>query len=197
MNLNSGSLKNRDMQWAEQIRDDNEIAFSNLFDTYYRPLCEYAYRYVKHAETMEDIVQEVFVRIWEKRKQWEPKVSVRAYLYRSVYNEVINDFRKKRFALPFAELRELDNAVATNSTSSDVQDREIARAIKRAIEMLPARRKEILVLRLVQDLSYKEISVILDISVNTVDTQIRRALKLLRTHLKEFVSDNEPLRAHG
>ena len=197
MNLNTGSLKSRDMQWAEQIRNDNEIAFSNLFDAYYTPLCEYAYRYVKHAETMEDIVQEVFVRIWEKRKQWEPKVSVRAYLYRSVYNEVVTDFRKKRFELPFAELRELDNAVATNSTSSDVQDREIARAIKLAIEMLPARRKEILVLRLVQGLSYKEISVILDISVNTIDTQIRRALKLLRTQLKEFACDNEPLRAHG
>lgn len=181
--------------WAEQIRDDSKLAFSQLFDAYYEPLCDYAYRYVKHSEAMEDIVQEVFVRIWEKRKHWEPKISVRAYLYRSVYNEVVTDFRKKRFETPYDNMHDLEQAQSSVSPLDELHDRETARAIDRAIEMLPERRKEILVLRLLQGLSYKEISAILDISVNTVDTQIRRALKLLRIQLKDFALDSDPVRA--
>jgi len=193
--LNTNSLKSRDLLWAEQIRDDNKLAFSHLFDAYYEPLCDYAYRYVKHSEIMEDIVQEVFVRIWEKRKHWKPMVSVRAYLYRSVYNEIVTDFRKRRFETHYEDFHDLEQAKSCVSPLDELHDRETARAIGRAIEMLPDRRKEILVLRLLQGLSYKEISAILDISVNTVDTQIRRALKLLRIQLKDFALDPDSVRA--
>ncbi len=185
----------RDMNWAEQIRNDDKAAFSNLFVAYYTPLCEYAFRYVSRVEVMEDIVQEVFVRIWEQRKCWEPRVAVRAYLYRSVYHQVINDYRKKRFETSFKEDSESLIPEKGESPLDRLHNRETSRAIYEAIELLPARRKEILVLRLLHGLSYKEIGAILDISVNTVDTQIRRALKMLRVKLKHYSYNMKTRRA--
>jgi RNA polymerase sigma-70 factor, ECF subfamily len=184
--MNAQWINNRDMIWAEQIRNGSRNAFSNLFETYYTPLCEYAYRYVKHEENMEDIVQEVFVRLWEKRNKWEPKVAVRAYLYRSVYNQVINDYRKKRFEISNYE-DGLDNIADDRISPLDkLQYKELNQVFLDTLKLLPDRRREILELRLLHGLSYKEISLVLQISVNTVDTQIRRALKLLRDNLKQF-----------
>ena len=174
------------MNWAEQIRKDNRLAFSNLFETYYEPLCEYAYSYVKHEERMEDIVQEVFVRLWEKRKQWEPKVAVRAYLYRSVYHQVINDYRKRRYESTQYEGSMDEYAVDRISPLDSLNYKELYGAFQETLKLLPERRREILELRLLHGLSYKEISLVLNISVNTVDTQIRRALKLLRKKLRQF-----------
>jgi RNA polymerase sigma-70 factor, ECF subfamily len=180
-------INHRDMNWAEQIRKDNRLAFSNLFETYYKPLCEYAFRFLKHEERIEDIVQEVFVLLWEKRKRWEPKVAVRAYLYRSVYHQVINDYRKKRFETTLHEDRMHQIADDRISPLESLHYKEFEEVFQETIKLLPERRREILVLRLLHGLSYKEISLVLDISVNTVDTQIRRALKLLRGNLKHFV----------
>ena len=179
-------INQRDMNWAEQIRKDNRLAFSNLFETYYEPLCEYAYSYVKHEERMEDIVQEVFVRLWEKRKQWEPKVAVRAYLYRSVYHQVINDYRKRRYESTQYEGSMDEYAVDRISPLDSLNYKELYGAFQETLKLLPERRREILELRLLHGLSYKEISLVLNISVNTVDTQIRRALKLLRKKLRQF-----------
>ncbi|MDG5767713.1 RNA polymerase sigma-70 factor [Balneolales bacterium ANBcel1] len=183
------------MNWAEQIRNDNKAAFSDLFETYYTPLCEYAYSYVKQEEVMEDVVQEVFVRIWENRYRWEPRVAVRAYLYRSVYHQVINDYRKKRFETPLKEDSEANIPDRIPSPMEQLHGQDASNSIQQAISALPERRREILVLRLLHGLSYKEISATLGISVNTVDTQIRRALKTLRARLKHFVCHMEAMRA--
>ena len=179
-------INHNDMNWAEQIRKDNRLAFSNLFETYYEPLCEYAYSYVKHEERMEDIVQEVFVRLWEKRKRWEPKVAVRAYLYRSVYQQVINNYQKKRFEVTTHEDSMDQIADDRVSPLENLHYKEHDEVFQQTIKLLPERRREILELKLVHGLSYKEISMVLNISVNTVDTQIRQALKFLRKNLNHF-----------
>ncbi len=188
--MNCKSKKERDLDWVEKIRNDDKVAFSSLFETYYLPLCEFAYRYVKQKEVMEDVVQEVFVRIWEKRKKWQPNVSVSAYLYRSVYNQLINDYRKKRFEIVLTEDKQANIQDPVLSPMDQMHYREASKAIKVAIAMLPERRKEIVVLKLIYGFSYKEISTTLGISVNTVDTQVRRARKLLRNQLKHYAVNN-------
>jgi RNA polymerase sigma-70 factor (family 1) len=174
----------KDMLLAQEIKRGNKTAFTDLFDAYYKPLCDYAYRFCDgDTEAVEDLVQEIFVRIWERRDSWNPQIAVRAYLYRSVHNQAISNIRKKRFETPMTD--GLVNSTMTNDLSpiARIHNTEIDDAIKTAISMLPERRREILVLRLLHDMSYKDISRILGISVNTVDTQLRRALKLLREQL--------------
>lgn len=185
--MSSQNVNTDEMHLAEQIQKGDKSAFSHLFDLYYQPLCEYAFRYCNgDAEVMEDIVQEVFVRIWEKRDSWNPKVAVRAYLYRSVHNQAITNIRKKRYETPMKETIESMVVSEEQSPLDILENEEIDVSIKQAIALLPERRREILTLRIIHGLSYKEIAAVLDISVNTVDTQLRRALKLLREKLTIF-----------
>ena len=179
----------RDMIWAEQIRNDNCEAFTNLFEEYYQPLCEYTYRFLHDEELIKDIVQNMFLRIWVNRKKWNPRVEVKSYLYRSVYYQFINDSKKKRI---YSDYNDVPEKYLTDNDESQLEKiyaLEISASIKSAINKLPPRRKQILVLRFMHELSYKDISLILDISINTIDTQIRRALKLLRRDLKQLALD--------
>ena len=185
-------LGNDEMVWAEEIRRGNPVAYGHLFDNYYRPLCDYAFRFCNgNQEMVEDIVQEVFVKIWERRTTWEPKITVKAYLYRSVHNQAISNLRKNRYESPLKDSVENTVKSAELTPFELIQNKQLDNGISRAIAKLPERRREILVLRMLHDMSYKEIADTLEISVNTVDTQLRRALKSLREDLKIYQSGLE------
>lgn len=172
---------------AQKIKSGNRAAFSDLFNSYYKPLCEYAIRFCDgNTEAVEDLVQDVFVRIWERRETWNPQVAVRAYLYRSVHNQAISNIRKKKHETPMVDSVEFTAVAPDLSPFELINNNELDLAIKSAIKILPERRREILILRLLHDMSYKEIAEVLGISVNTVDTQLRRALNLLRDQLRHL-----------
>lgn len=176
-----------EMQWAAEIQRGNKSAFKKLFNAYYDPLCQYAFRFCNgDIEVVEDVVQEVFVRIWEKRESWSPQIAVKAYLYRSVHNQAISNIRKRRYESPMEASVESTVLSADHSPLDLIHQKEVNVSLQRAINKLPERRREILVLRILHEMSYKEIAEMLDISVNTVDTQLRRALKLLREELSVY-----------
>lgn len=180
-------LGNDEMIWAEEIQAGNTHAFSMLFDTYYIPLCQYAYRFCNgNTELAEDIVQEVFVRVWDRRSKWMPKITVKAYLYRSVHNQAISHLRKARHETPMSDAVEQTTAGTSLTPIQELHNDQLDQRIQQAIQNLPERRREILTLRMIHELSYKEIGEMLQISVNTVDTQLRRALKSLREDLHLF-----------
>jgi len=177
----------RDLAWVLQIRKGNETAFSRLYETYYEALCLFANRYISQKEIVHDIVQEVFTRLWEHRMRWSPSVSVKPYLYRSVYHQIISDYRKKRFETRLTESHEALLCCDSDSTTDERLRREMERAFLEAMDLLPCRRRQIIEMRLMQGLSYIEISNQLGISRNTVDTQIRRAKKHMRKNLRKFI----------
>jgi RNA polymerase sigma-70 factor (family 1) len=180
-------LGNDEMRWAEEIQAGNARAFSLLFDTYYIPLCQYAYRFSNgNTEATEDIVQEVFTRIWERRTTWIPKITVKAYLYRSVHNQAISNLRKAKHETPMNDMVEQTTPGTHLTPIEEMHNDQLDQRIQQAIGNLPERRREILTLRMIHELSYKEIGEMLGISVNTVDTQLRRALKSLREDLHLF-----------
>ena len=175
---------------AEQIRKGDKQAFTELFEAYYVSLCEYAFRMLRDdEEEMEDIVQDLFSWIWKNRERFEPGISVRAYLYRSVYNRVISRIRKKRFESHLDQNCQDHIKADQNNQIEEMQNRELGRAIAEAIQLLPEKRREIIILYLQYELTYKEIASILNISVNTVDIQLRRARKLLCQKLKVYSLD--------
>ncbi|MEX0686946.1 MAG: RNA polymerase sigma-70 factor [Balneolales bacterium] len=179
----------RDLKWVEQIRDGNKSAFTNLFSTYHVPLERYAFRLINKHDQIEDIVQDIFFWIWDHREKWEPRVSVKAYLYRAVHNKILTSLKKKRFECNLeASLFDPQQL----SQIDEIHSKEINRAIIDAINLLPERRRRILVLSLFHELTYNEIADTLSITVNTVDTQKRRALKLLRTRLKPYITSYMP-----
>ena len=159
---------------------DSYYLFQQVFETWYNTLCNYAYSYVRDRDTCEDIVQEVFVRIWEDRPQLIGTEGLRYYLFTAVRNNCISYLRqanKHRHADP-------DEArpVYIQNRREQAEYRAI---VRQAIDSLPPRCREVFLLSRFSNMTYKEIAGTLDISEKTVENQMTKALKLMRTFLKD------------
>lgn len=169
-----------------------------LFHAHYAPLCEYVWQYVASRELAEEVVQSLFVRLWELQARGSsPSLSV-AYLYTAARNRAIGHLRRERVARRFAdEAAAAYEATPPAETVADVvHARDLARAAERAVMALPDRCRLIFLMSRQQGLSYGEIAQALSISVTTVETQISRALKSLRAQLAPYLGVAIVL-AHG
>lgn len=166
-----------------QIRNEQE--FEALFREMYVPLCRKAYKVLKDKETSEDLVQEVFVKIWEKRNELHIATAIQPYLYRAVMNAAFNEIRKSH---PFIELEAGKHEAAEQSDSSDMLIyKDTAQKIDSAIDELPPACRTIFILSREDGLSYKEIAESLSISVKTVENQMGKALKILREKISTYL----------
>ena len=170
----------------EQIREGNAMAFKTLFDKYYVPLSAFASEYVRSYDAGREVVQEVFVKIWSNKEEWNPKGSIKPYLYKSVYNQALNfkkkeDTRKKYESAASADYEYVDE----DAIESKIRIKELRIAIRDAVRLLPPKRHMVFVLHRQHGLSIKEIALIMGITPKTVENQMTEALKFLRTKLKE------------
>ena len=160
-------------------------AFRQLFDLYADRLHAAVYNYTKSRFVAEELVQEVFIRLWNHRAHLKEVEAPTAYLYRVVFNS-INTYLKRTAN----ERRILDRAQAwissdQNEPLQQLEANEMGRIITAAVERLPARKKIIYYLSREQGLSYQEIAEQLHISPNTVKNHLVEAMKLLRGYLKD------------
>ncbi len=167
----------------------DEETFSGLFRKYYEPLYFFAGRFVKDPSTAESLVQDVFVILWENKEKISIKTSVKAYLYTAVKNSCINFIKRENF---FSSVENNDEYHDTNYKSPDskLEEKEITTAIHTAINKLPEKCRQIFMMCKYDDLSYAEIAELQNISINTVKTQLKRAVKSLTknlAHLRSFL----------
>ena len=178
-NSNSGHL---DIEFAERVRSGDTDAFSFLFKKYYESLYQFAGRYVRDPQTAENIVQDVFVKIWSNRERLNIQSNVKSYLYRAVTNHALNLLKRERRMTGTKE--EFDyRDISIKTPEEELIDREMVAAVHRAIDKLPTQSRRIYLMHRYDDLKYSEIAEILGISINTVKTQMRRALKALHKKL--------------
>lgn len=147
------------------------------FRYYYRPLTLFALHYVKDTDVAQDIVQECFANLWEKQTSETPAANIKSYLYTMVRNKCVDELRQSDH-LPIAlEPSDLDAYIS----EEECERRSIIEArLWTAIDKLPERCREIFLLSKRDGLKYQEIATKLDISVNTVENHVRKALKQLR-----------------
>lgn len=175
-----------DQELLDQLRANREEAIEAIFRRYYTKVCQAVIRVIKHPETTEDIAQEVFYELWKKREQLEISTSLGAYLRRAAVNRSLNYLRDQR--MQFEEVEEPMLEERQTATASDqLELSELEALIREKIEALPDRCRIIFRLSRFEELSYKEIAHQLDISEKTVEHQISKALKYLRTQLAPFV----------
>ena len=165
-----------------EIRNGNEEAYQSVYYHYYESLCNYAMSFIRNREKAEDIVQEVFLKLWIKRASLKTGGSLKPYLYKMTYNEFVNTFRKDN---RYQEELDIFKVVALSSV---IQESEEAwqyslKRMKDAIDNLPPRCKEIFLMHKRDGLKQKEIAESLCISVKTVENQVAKALKSLREKL--------------
>src|SRR5262245_51008621 len=173
--------------WVRRMREGDVAAFEAAFRAWYGELCSFVRPQMGSAHAAEEIVQEVFLRVWRARASLDPEQSLRAYLYRAARNTALNQLKRRRL-----ETRWLIEAAAAPAplavdADQETQVNELQTALQNALESLPERCRLVFTMSRHQGLTYAEIATALGISVKTVETQIGRALKLLRSRLLAFL----------
>ncbi len=177
-------LNTEEQKLIEKIISGNEVAFDELFRKYYRKLVYFSMNVVKNRDSAEEVVQDLFVNFWEKKDKLQLKVSLKAYLYRAVYNNSVQFYKKQqRFVHNDSELpEELPDNYIDLLEQSEIEER-----IYQTIEQLPEKCKEIFKLKRFEELKNREIAEQLQISIKTVETQMTRALKFLTKNLEDLI----------
>lgn len=167
----------------KRLNKGDEGALDELFEAYYGYLFHIAYVIVRQTDTAKDCVQDVFVRIWQKREAIEINTTLKGYLQRAVVNECIGVLRKnKAFAQPDAQVVDM-----SPSALEHLESESLERLLALAIERLPEQCRLIFRMSRIEELTYREIAENLDISPKTVENQIGKALKSLRADLAPWL----------
>jgi RNA polymerase sigma-70 factor (ECF subfamily) len=150
------------------------------------------YDFIKRSlpleEDSENIVQEVFVKLWENRAELDPQQSFNGYIYTIARNEIYGHLRKQLTRKKYQEELLQQLTEATDNTNRQIEYQELQTILAKLIEEMPEKRREVFMESRLGGLSYREISEKLHISENTVDTQIRKALGFLRKRLRNYYS---------
>lgn len=165
-------------------------AFEVLFKTYYPPLVAFAYKYVSDLEIAREIVQDFFTRFYEKRNTIVIDTSLKSYLYRSVTNCCINHIKQKNIQDKHLKILEHER-VNVDNLENEIYTVELQHKIFRTIEKMPAKCKKIFMMNRFEGLKNEEIALKLQLSKRTIETQISKAIKILRHELKDYLSGKE------
>lgn len=179
--------KNDDKPLLEGLRQGDETAFDALFKAYYPPLCRYACSLADgDMDEAEDIVQQVFVRLWEQRGTLDIAWSLRAYLYKTVHNRCLNRIRdaKTREQYKIHNAQQMEQQEAHTHTPEP----ELVERLQRALASLPEQCRRIFELSRFEELKYREIADQLGISIKTVETQMGKALRLMRVQMADYLT---------
>jgi len=178
-------LTGSDNQIFEAIKRDDNGAYEKVFREYYRPMTAYAFRFLGNQSDSESIVQDVFLRLWQKRKELMITSSLQNYLFKSVKNHCINYIEHEKIKTGYQNLV-IRNEADRSEYSEFFLEFGLMTKIEAAISSLPEKRQEIFRLAREEGLKYREIADRLNISVKTVETQMTLALKQLRESLKQY-----------
>ncbi len=163
-------------------------AFRGLFDAHYEELCRFVYRYVGSVEDAREIVQEVFLRLWQQRDELDAARHRRAYLYAIARNLALDVLRHRRVVRRYTPA---PDPPATTPTAPDpgqgLLAEEALEVIQRAVDALPPRQRTIVLLRWREQRSYEEIAAALGISPKTVTNHVTRAFNQLRKQLADWL----------
>ena len=171
-------------EFIDQINRKQMPAFRELFGTFYRYLVLYALRYVKQQEVAEDVVQEVFIAIWESDKKYNSYHGFRAFLYDAVKNRCLNYLEHQQVVDKYKQyclLQEIQD-------DDDEDPEQFIEDIGKLLDKLPEKRKMVLELCVIESKSYAEIADLLGISLNTVKDHVKKAYAFLREELRREVS---------
>lgn len=164
----------------------NILEFEMLFKQYYAPLVVYACKYVTDLDVAREIVQDFFVRLYEKRQSLSIDTSVKSYLYRSVYNCCINYFNQRNIQEKHLRSIDLERDDEEN-LEREINTVELQQQISKVINSLPSKCQRIFKMNRYEGIKNEEIAQQLNISKRTVETQISKALKILRNRLSDYL----------
>lgn len=170
------------------LKQGDEKVFESVFREYYLPLCVHVRRYLIDAETAEEVVQDMFFKMWEKREVLSVHTSLNAYLYKAVTNQALNYIRYQKMANQYKDYIGFNTAITTVLNAHEaLVSSDLEGKIDSLIKSMPERRRMVFEMSRFEGLKYHEIAEKLNISIKTVEVQMSKALGFLRDRLKEYL----------
>lgn len=181
MNLANHISENTKLQY-------NDESFEHLFKTHFKALHAYAIAILRDDDAAEEVVQNMFLKFWEKRELLNIQTSVKAYLYKCVYHDSLNLLKHEKIKTKYQDFASYTMNSHNEPASSKVETTELAYQIGLALNELPEQCRTIFQMSRFEELKYREIADQLGLSVKTIENQMGKALKIMRLKLADFLS---------
>jgi RNA polymerase sigma-70 factor, ECF subfamily len=169
------------------LKKGDKTVFERIFRNYYAELCGFSLRYVGDPLVAEEIVQDLFCKIWSRRDDLKITSSFKSYLYKATANHSLNFIRHREMERKYFEYVGFEVEEASGVAQYE-SDGELSVMVGKALSELPEKRREIFEMSRFEGMKYQEIADKLGINIKTVETQMTRALDFLRHYLREFIS---------
>lgn len=169
-----------DQLLVRELKSHNELAFRKLFDLYYQDIYGYSLSLLKSKDFAEENVQDVFLKVWLHRENLDPEKSFRAYLFTIARNQAFNLLNKAANDVMLKQEIFYESQTSYDQGDYHIREDDCKKLKKQAINQLPPKRKQIFKMSRKKGMTYEEISIELGISVNTVKSQMSKALESLR-----------------
>ncbi len=179
-------MQEKNEHYIKGLQSGDKQVFGELFGAYYEPLCRFCMQRGCSRDTAEEIVQEIFVKLWVKRKSIKVSTSINAYLYRMALNTIINQ-KKHLEVKALHRARVMDFQVTDTNYFQGMEEKEISRLASEAVASMPEKRRMVYELSRGEGLKYSEIAQAMGISVKTVEVHLSAALKHMRKQLKDYL----------
>lgn len=168
------------------LKKGDTRAYQTLFDMYYVRLLSYVNTYTRDEDNSKDIVQEAFIKLWNSRENIDTEASIPAFLHKIAYNIFIDKYRKNKRKQNLLDL--LSHSAVNDLAEEESKDFMVKKIkfVKKSVEELPPRCKEVFKLSKYEGLKYSEIAKTLKISVKTVEAQMGKAFSIIRKRAKEY-----------
>lgn len=181
-------MKNPELQIINRLKSGDKKVFEDLFFDYYPTLTVFAKKYVGDMDTSREIVQDLFVRLYETREKINIHSSLKNYLYSAVRNRCLNHLKREKLHTEHTgNVLSIDESLE-NDIQAKIEQTEFEYLVWQEVSNLPDQCKRIFYLSRKEGKKNKEIAEQLGISIRTVETQISKALKRLRTNLRQYLS---------
>ena len=169
------------------LKKGDETAFEKVFKTHFNSLYKYAYTLLKNESAAEEVAQQVFFKIWEKRESLPEETMLKAYLYRAVHNESLNAIKRQKVRTGYQMYAVSSTEPALDNAAGKVNMAELQQELHKALNELPEQCRVIFQMSRFEDMKYKEIAEELKISPKTVENQMGKALRILREKLAHYL----------
>lgn len=174
-----------DNELIEKLRIGDVEAFDRVYQRYAGKLYAFSLKYLKSKEEAEELVQSVFLKVWENQKKLKRDTSFKSYLFTIAYNEICNLFRRRKYQQNFIAKIGTENSEASGETEDQIDFQFVLEEVDQIIARLPEKQKTIFLKSRQEGKSTKEIADELGLSRGTVDNYISESLKFIRTNLKD------------
>jgi len=173
-----------DKELIRKLKKGDIEAFNRIFYAYSSKLYHFAYGYLKSKEDAEEMVQEIFSKIWDKRTDIKEEYEFRSYLFSIAFNYIKKHFRSKALINKYAEFATTNNP-ESEQIEEDVNYASLKIRVDQLVDQMPEKRKAVFYKSRIEGKNSKEIAAEMNISPSTVENHLNQALRFLRLHLKD------------